>query len=344
MTKIQAEAFFNDDAEDSGAKILFKKIYGEGGDVFSRQSARYLSLAEDFDSRFGGGQFRIFSAPGRSEIGGNHTDHNNGKVLAASIQLDVIAAASPTFDNRITISDKTFHEEFTVDCAEDFEETAGRGSAALIRGLVNGFKKAGYKAGGFNACLESEIPAGSGVSSSAAFEMLLCCILNTFYNNDEIPFEKWAAIGRYAENVFWGKSSGLLDQIACAAGGMAAIDFKNPESPLITKIQFDFSEEAYNLILVGTGGSHEDLSKEYSIIPDEMKSIAKHFGENVLREAHEDDVIANIEALRNNFGDRAVLRALHFYEENIRVEKEIESLAKNDFMQFLAYVNESGNS
>ncbi|GHV56018.1 galactokinase [Spirochaetia bacterium] len=324
---------------------LFSEIYGSGESVFTGQKKRYTNLIEQFRKRFGDDDIRIFSCPGRSEIGGNHTDHNHGKVLAASIQKDCIAVISKTIDNNISIYDECYHEDYRIDLKGSLTPIQNeKGSIALVRGIAAGFEKEGFTAGGFKACVSSEVLSASGVSSSAAFEMLICGILNQLYNDGKIPVEQRARIGQYAENNYWGKNSGLLDQMACAFGGMVAMDFNDPSAPVVKEIPFDFAAQNYRLILVDTGGSHANLSEAYSAIPGEMKSVASFFGKEVLRDIPLEDIIKNLPALRGQYGDRAVLRSLHFVEENSRVDAEVRALGKNDFSAFLRLVNESGNS
>ncbi|GHV60742.1 galactokinase [Spirochaetia bacterium] len=324
---------------------LFSELYGSGESVLTGQKKRYAALIEQFKKRFGDDEIRIFSCPGRSEIGGNHTDHNHGKVLAASIQKDCIAVISKTTDNSISIYDESYHEDYRIDLKGGLAPVQNeKGSIALVRGIAAGFGKNGFAAGGFKACVSSQVLSGSGVSSSAAFEMLICGILNRLYNDGKIPVEQLARIGQYAENNYWGKNSGLLDQMACAFGGMVAMDFNNPAAPVVKRIPFDFAAQNFRLILVDTGGSHANLSEAYSAIPGEMKSVASFFGKEVLRDIPLEDIIKNLPALRAQYGDRAVLRALHFAEENSRVDAEVKALEENDFPAFLRLVNESGNS
>jgi galactokinase len=337
--------------ETPAIRRLFSILYGPGEGVFGAQKKRYAALAGQFQNRFGGGALRIFSSPGRSEIGGNHTDHNHGKVLGASIQLDCIAAAAKTGDNRISIYDESYGEDYSIDLGGDLSpQPEERGSAALVRGIAAGFKNpslaggAPFRLGGFSACIESRVLPGSGLSSSAAFEMLIGGILNLFYNDGELPVEKLAAMGQYGENKYWGKGSGLLDQMACGAGGMAAIDFENPSAPVLERIPFDFASRRCVLALVDTGGSHAGLGSEYSAIPAEMKSIAAFFGREVLRGLGLEDLLRRLPALRAKCGDRAVLRAFHFIQENARVEEEIRALKENDFPRFLDLIQESGDS
>jgi galactokinase len=334
--------------ESPALRALFSELYGPG--LFSAQKARYAALAEQFRGRFGGGALRLFSSPGRSEIGGNHTDHNHGKVLGASIQLDCIAAAAKTGDNRISIHDENYGEDYCIDLGGDLSPQPGeKGSAALVRGIAAGFKNpalsgGGFRLGGFSACVDSQVLPGSGLSSSAAFEMLIGGILNVLYNDGKLPVEKLAVMGQYGENKYWGKSSGLLDQMTCGAGGMAAIDFEEPSAPVLERIPFDFASRRSVLALVDTGGDHAGLSAEYSAIPDEMKSVAALFGRDVLRGLRLEDLIREFPRLRAKCGDRAVLRALHFIQENARVEEEVAALKENDFPRFLSLIQESEDS
>ncbi|MDR3147705.1 MAG: galactokinase [Treponema sp.] len=333
------------------SRALLAELYGAGEEA--AQQKRYTALADLFMQRFGAaeGGLRIFSAPGRSEIGGNHTDHNHGKVLAASIQLDCVAVAAATSNRRIHIYDKSYGEDYVVDLDGDLAPVpAEKGSAALVRGIAAGFKNpsltggAPFALGGFSACVESRVLPGSGLSSSAAFEMLIGGILNVLYNGGKLPVEKLAAMGQYGENRYWGKGSGLLDQMASGAGGVAAIDFEDPAAPLLERIPFDFTSRRYALVLVNTGGNHANLSGEYSAIPNEMKSVAAFFGHEVLRGISVADLLRQLPALRARCGDRAVLRALHFVQENQRVDDEIRALKDDDFPRFLSLIQESGDS
>jgi galactokinase len=322
---------------------LFTGLYGNERTIFEIQKKRYFDIIEQFRNSFGDMDIQVFSSPGRSEICGNHTDHNHGKVLAASIQLDCIAVVSPANNSLIHICDKAYNEDYTVD-AGVVNNPGGKGSPALIRGIIDGFGKAGYKTGGFYGCFTSDVIPASGVSSSAAFEMLICQIINELYNGGAIPVEKLARIGQYAENTWWGKASGLLDQMACGVGGLVTIDFKNPAAPLVEKIPFDFATQGYRLILVNTGGNHAELSGEYSAIPNEMKQVARYFKKDTLRDVSIKDIYKNLNKLRLQCGDRAVMRTFHFIEENERVEAEITALKANDFFAFLRHINDSGNS
>ncbi|MDZ7362324.1 MAG: galactokinase [candidate division KSB1 bacterium] len=307
--------------------------------------ARYAHLVQEFQSRFAILRPRIFSTPGRTEIGGNHTDHNHGKVLAASINLDAIAAAAPVSDNRITIYSAGYSQPFIVKLNDLEPRTSDYSTTtALLRGLAARFQQLGFRVGGFHACISSEVRVGSGLSSSAAIEILLGTILNALYNDNAINLETLAAIGQFAENVYFNKPCGLMDQIACAVGGIVAIDFENPQQPLVEKIDFDFAKQNYSLIVVNTGGNHADLTDDYAAVPREMKAVAAQLGKQVCRQITRGEVLQNIHHLRATVGDRAILRALHFFEENERVDRQVAALRGNDFAAFLREVNASGNS
>ena len=341
---------------------LFELLYGTEQSVLAAQECRYAALAEQWHKRYetdnkdaDSAPLRFFSSPGRSEIGGNHTDHNFGKVLAASIRQDCIAAVRATDDNTVYVYDPGYNEDYSIHIggSETFVSNGTntensyreeKGSAALIRGIVQGFKNAGYKTGGFKACFTSDVIAAAGVSSSASFEMLICIILNNLFNGGKIPLTAFPAIGSFAENRYWNKKSGMLDQTACVLGGLIAIDFKNPAQPLIEKIPFDFDKEEYALMIVNTGSGHADLSEAYSAIPAEMQSVARTLGKEHLRDLSFEDIYENLCGIRKTCGDRAVMRAFHFFEENERVDKEVRALKTGDFKSFLNLITESGNS
>lgn len=327
--------------ESAKAQEIFKALYA--GEI-DESRARYQNIVNKFEKAFGDGEVCLFSSPGRTEISGNHTDHNHGRVLAGSINLDCIGAAAKNDTNTIHIISETFNQDFTVslDNLEGGEEHVG--TVELVKGLVKGFTEFGFHIGGFDLYTSSTVISAAGVSSSAAFEMLLCTIMNHFYNEDKLNIVNYAHIGQYAENKYWDKASGLLDQMACAAGGLIAIDFKNPKEPVVEKIDFDFGAQKHKLIIVNTGKGHADLSEDYSSVPMEMKKVARFFGKEVCAEITEEQVIEKLSEVREACGDRAVLRALHFFEENKRVEAEIKALKENDFGAFLAGITESGNS
>ncbi len=313
-------------------------------DPQSTRRERYLGLLEDFLLRYGNREIILVSAPGRVEIGGNHTDHQHGCVLAAAIQLDIIAVVSPNVDLSVRLKSKGFPEDrLTLDDLTPREGEKNT-STALIRGVAAGFQNLGGRIGGFDACTTSDVPKGSGISSSAAFEVLIAAIFNHLYNGGLISHTDEAKIGQYAENVYFGKPSGLMDQLASATGGFVGIDFKDPKNPVITPVEFDFAKTGYAFCIVDTGGSHADLTGEYAAIKNEMCDVAGHFGKQVLREVDEAQFLAEIAAVRQKCGDRAVLRALHYFADTKRAELEKEALQKNDIEQFLRLVNESGRS
>lgn len=319
------------------------KLYG--ADALYKQKKRYENAAENFIEIFGeNDRVRIFSASGRTEISGNHTDHNCGKVLAAAVDLDVIAIVVPTDDGVITVKSEGF-DIISVDTADlAVREDEKNTSAALIRGVASGFNNSNLKVGGFKAYMTSNVLKGSGVSSSAAFEVLVGNILSGLYNGSAVSAVKIAQIAQYAENEYFGKPSGLLDQMASSVGGFVAIDFRNTTAPVIVPIEFDIAKYGYSLCIVDTKGSHADLTPEYAAIPEEMKAAAAVFGKTVLREVDEEEFRANISKVREKCGDRAALRALHFFDENNRVDRAAEALKSGDIDSFLTVINESGNS
>lgn len=332
----------NDILTDAFSKRL-AAVYGEEEVGF--QQERFLNLAECFEKDFNKNpDLRFFSAPGRTEVGGNHTDHNNGKVLAAAINLDAIAAVSPREDGIICVNSQGY-SPITVDSAdlEIKDEEAGK-SDALIRGICARFGQLGYKYGGFNASVTSRVLSGSGLSSSAAYEVLIGTILNYLYNEGKISAVEIAQISQYAENVYFKKPCGLMDQTACSVGGFVQIDFEDTEKPVINKVDFDIAKHGYNLCIVDTGGNHADLTGDYAAIRLEMNSVAEYFGKSVLRQVPESDVFENMGEIRKKTGDRAVERAIHFYNENKRVEKLAAALSKGDFEEFKGIIVESGKS
>lgn len=321
---------------------LLIKMYGIRGVKGNKE--RYEKLILGYEKRFGkNNEIEIYSAPGRTELGGNHTDHNNGKVLAGSINLDCVGIASKQANNMINVVSVDYDLDFSIN-ADTLLSSKTNSTVALVEGLLEGFKQRGYKIGGFNVYISSNVIAAAGVSSSASFEMLICAIINDLFNNNELDMIEYAKIGQYAENNYWMKSSGLLDQMACAVGGIIYIDFKDEKNPKVEKMEIDFEKEGYGLVIVNTGKSHADLSEEYSLIPTEMKSIAKYFDKNVCSEIGISDIIDNIGVLREMAGDRAILRAIHFCNENQRVDKQVEELKNNNFEKFLQIVSESGDS
>lgn len=319
------------------------KLYGEN--ALEGQKARYKAAEESFVKEFGQTDgIRIFSAPGRTEVSGNHTDHNNGKVLAAAVDLDIIAYTVPTDDGIITIKSEGY-PIFSID-TKDLEAKADEkdSTPALVRGVAAGFEKNNLKIGGFKAYMTSNVMKGSGVSSSAAFEVLVASILSGLYNDNAVSAVKAAQISQFAENEYFGKPSGLLDQMAASVGEFVYIDFKKTQYPIIMPIEFNINSYGYTLCIVDTKGSHADLTPEYAAIPAEMKEVAKALGKTVLRETDEEEFFSNIAILREKCGDRAVLRAAHFFDENKRVESAADALKNSDINSFLAVIKASGNS
>ena len=304
----------------------FDVLGGVGGPAAQR--ARALTLLDTFAAKHGKDRrVGLFTVAGRSELSGNHTDHNHGCVIAASISLDILAVASPREDSLIHLWSEGFGED-TVDISAyttPDESKFGR-AEALIAGVCKGFSDAGYAVGGFDACTTSSVLKGSGLSSSAAFEDMVGTILSHLYNNGSVDNVTVSKISQYAENVFFGKPCGLMDQVACAVGGIVAIDFADPKNPVIEPLPFDMTAAGYHLCIVNTGGNHADLTDDYAAVPREMKAVAAHFGKNVLREVSEEQVIAAIPALSESVGDRAILRALHFLTENRRVAAQKRAL------------------
>ncbi len=324
----------------SSLKTLYTEEFAEV------QRVRYQKAIKNFTAYFGEPktELRLFSAPGRTEIGGNHTDHNHGKVLAAGVNLDVIAVVEPIEESRIIVKSEGFDEN-SIDITQlEPVESEKNTADALIRGVAKGFVKDGYKIGGFKAYTTSNVLKGSGLSSSAAFEVLIGTVLSYMYNNMAVKPVKIAQIAQYAENVFFGKPSGLMDQMASSVGGFVEIDFKDPSSPIIAKLEVDFAEFGHALCIIDTKGDHADLTPDYAAVPQEMKAIAQHFSVDYLRQICREDIVLNINTLREKFGDRAVLRALHFFDENERVDKLSHALKVKDFDAFLNSINESGNS
>ena len=325
------------------AAALMAEFYGKEG--AAANEARYERVLTGFEQEFGDtGDILLFSSPGRTEISGNHTDHNHGKVLAGSINLDCVGAAARNQSDLVHIISETYDQDITIDLNQLEPSAKKAGTADLIKGLLKGFKESGCRIGGFDAYVTSNVISAAGVSSSASFEMLLCSMLNTFFNEGRMDNVAYAHIGKYSENVYWDKASGLLDQMACAVGGLITIDFAEPSSPRVEKIDFDFGSQDHSLIIVQTGKGHADLSADYSSVPNEMKKVARFFRKEVLAQVSEEQVIEHLEKVRAYAGDRSVLRALHFFEENKRVEEEVKALKEGRFEDFLRNITASGNS
>ena len=305
---------------------------------------RIEQVKKGFSDTYGKENPRIFSAPGRTEIGGNHTDHQHGCVLAAAVDLDILTAALPNGTEKIRILSEGFAPD-EVDLTDlTIKEAEINTSAALIRGVAAKLTELGYAIKGFDLYATSNVLKGSGLSSSAAYEVMLGHVMNGLFCNGEISAVDIARIGQYAENAYFGKKSGLMDQTASSVGGVVAIDFKDNTAPVVKKLDFRFEESGYSLCIIDSGADHADLSDEYSAIPTEMKHVAKLLGAEVLREADEMLFMEKLAEIRKETGDRAILRALHFFRENRKAVKEAELLEAGDFDAFLRVVKESGQS
>ena len=327
----------------------FSALYGSEPATLAAQRERYSTLVDRFAEEYGADrEVRLYSAPGRTEIGGNHTDHNNCVVMAADVILDVVAVVSPNEDNVVRVKSYGFDKIDDVDLSiltpqkREMEQSAG-----LIRGVAAGFVEAGGKVGGFDAYTTSDVLRGSGLSSSAAFEVCMGAIFRGEYNdNDMEKFSqvKIAQIGQYAENVFFGKPCGLMDQTACAVGSAITIDFKDPANPVVGTAKFDLATHNFALCISDTKGSHADLTDDYAAIRREMESVAEQFGKPVLREVDEQEFLKAIPSLRSKVGDRAVVRAIHFYNDCRRAADLCAAIRDDRFEEFLQLVIEGGHS
>ncbi|MDX2196303.1 MAG: galactokinase family protein [Cytophagales bacterium] len=322
---------------------IFQNLYGTQQVLPQRQ--RYLQLIHLFENMFAvQNKAAFYSTPGRTEIGGNHTDHNAGRVLAAAVSLDMVALAEPTNNGIIHIISEGYDaiiiniNDLSKNDNEKFTSTS------IIRGICSRFIQLGYKIGGFNAVLSGQVPKGSGLSSSAAFEVLIVSVLNDMYNSNEIDPVTAAKISQYAENEYFGKPCGLMDQTTCSVGGMVAIDFKDFNNPVVKKMQSNLTQSGYSLVIVNTGGNHADLNDDYIALEHEMKSVASYFDKNVLRHVTLEQLFANIKPIRAKHGDRAVLRALHFLQDDRRVAAQVVAVESNNLQEFFKLVIESGDS
>ncbi len=328
---------------DGGLDEKLALLYGR--DQLSAQKARYTEAIDAFTALYGDREdLSLFSAPGRTEIAGNHTDHNHGRVVAASVDMDVIAVVSPTDNGVIRIQSKGYPQD-TVSLSDlEIKPEEENKAIALIRGTAARFAQKGHRTGGFDAYTTSNVLKGSGLSSSAAFEVLVGTILSHLYNDAAVSPVEIAKYAQYAENVYFGKPSGLMDQMASSVGSVITIDFADTENPVIEKIDFDMAAMGCALCIVDVGGNHADLTHEYAAIPAEMKAVAGFFGRDVLRGVSYRDLMANAPLLRAQFGDRAFLRAIHFVKENERVGAIVHALKDKDYPRFLQLVTESGDS
>lgn len=308
------------------------------------QTARFTRLADQFRQRFKAEPDMFVSAPGRTEVIGNHTDHNKGRVLAAAVDLDTVAAVAPRSDMKVELYSDGYARPFKVDLSSlapvDSEKETTR---ALIRGVASRLSELGYKIGGFSACVTSTVLKGSGLSSSAAFEVMLVAIFDALYNGWKVDPKLNAEISQYAENVYFGKPSGLMDQMASSCGGLVTIDF-GPEKAVVETIAYDFGAKGYDIVVVAVGGEHGNLTADYAAIPSEMRAVAKLMGREVLCGVTGDEIMAALPTIKNKVNDRAILRAFHFADENLRVEKAVKALKEDDIKSFFDAVIESGES
>ena len=306
--------------------------------------ARIEALLAQFHTLFGEKKARVWSAPGRTEIGGNHTDHQLGKVVAASVDMDMLAAAAANGTNAVHVKSEGYDMiSFTLDTLEPVKGEEGS-TRALIRGICAEAAARGFTVGGFDACITSNVLQGSGLSSSAAFEVLIGAVVNGLFCSSSLNAKDLAIMGQHAENRFFGKPCGLMDQMASAWGGIIAIDFADPNDPQVTPVDFDFAAAGHSLCMINLHSDHADLTDEYAAIPGELRAVSAHFGKKVLREVDEKAFYEAIPALREKAGDRAVLRAVHIFNENRRVDRIVEALRGGDFERFLSIVRESGRS
>lgn len=320
-----------------------KEIYVDEG-MLSYQKQRYEEAIGEFEALFGDGAVELYSAPGRSEVGGNHTDHQRGEVLAASVNLDAVAVVRKTGDNKIQLKSQGYpmiHVDLAELEARKEEEGTSKG---LIRGMAYGLLKNGHAIGGFEAYVVSDVLGGAGLSSSAAFEVLVGTILSGLYNDMSISPVEIAQVAQFSENVYFGKPCGLMDQMASSVGGLIHIDFADVKNPLVEKVEVDFASYGHSLCITDTKGSHADLTDDYAAVPAEMREVAGYFGKEVLREVAQEEFYKEIAGVRKTCGDRSVLRAMHFFAEDRRVEQQVAALREGRFDRFLELIQESGQS
>ena len=331
--------------ETPGVSGKIAQLYGNDPGTIADQRNRYGNLIRLHGKLFGDrGEIVLVSAPGRTEIGGNHTDHNHGRVLAASVNLDALCAATPREDSRVCFHSQGY-APIEMDLADLSVREDEKGTTkALIRGVAAGMKDAGYSIGGFDAAVTSTVAGGSGLSSSAALEVMLTGVLDALYNRFDMPYVLRAQISQKAENIWFGKPSGLLDQMASAAGGLVTVDFRDPAAPDVRALQYDFARKGFMLVVVATGGSHADLTDQYSAIPAEMKAVARCCGQEVLRGVTVEQLTGNAAKIRKAAGERALMRAYHFVTEDARVPEQVRALEEDRMEDFLRLIIESGRS
>ena len=320
---------------------VLSSVYGE--ENLAKEQARYEHLATKFKECFGEGEVDFFSAPGRTEILGNHTDHNHGKVLTASIAMDTIAAARKNGTSLVHVISEGY-KAITIDLENLDSECKCKGTLSLLIGMFECAMKKGYKVEGFDAYITTEVIGAAGVSSSASFEMLICAIMNYFSNEGKIDYVEYAKIGQYAENRYFGKGSGLMDQMVSSVGGFVYIDFADVENPKIQQHNLDFEHAGYHICITDTKGSHADLTEDYVSIPQEMKQVAEQFGKQYLREVEPAEFFDAIPKLHGVCSDRAIMRAVHFFDENRRALLENNALAADNLDFFFELIRQSGDS
>ena len=324
--------------------VEIQRIYASGEQDVAPTRARLSALTGTFRTTFGDREVGLYSAPGRTEMGGNHTDHQRGQVLAGSVNLDMVACAGRNSSDTIRIASDGY-PLLELD-ATALEPVAGEEgtSASLVRGICRAMTDRGYAVAGFDACITSQVPGGSGLSSSAAYEILIGVIVNHLFCNDGLSAIELAQVGQYAENVFFGKPSGLMDQMASSVGDIVHIDFADPADPVVLPIAFDMAASGHALCIVDSGADHADLTDEYAAITDEMGAVARYFGKQYLSEVPADQFWAELRAVRAATGDRAVLRTAHFFTDDARVAEQASALAEGRFSDFLELVRASGVS
>jgi len=330
----------------NGKNPLFQELYGVNEVVLKEQADRYAALMSEFQQVYETDDVSLFSSPGRTEIGGNHTDHNYGRVLAGAVNLDNIAVAAQNGSNVIRIK-SVGYPEFQVDLsAMEIDPAQFYTSSSLVKGICVRMKEKGYAIGGFDACIEGRVPKGSGLSSSASFEVLIGAIINHLFNGGKMSAVENGIIGQWAENNYFGKPCGLMDQTACSVGGLITIDFEDPSKPIVKEVDFDFVKTGFALVITDVGGGHDDAASqaEYASLPTEMKAVAAVLGAKVLRQVTLEQIVEKIPEIRKVTGDRAILRAYHFQGDNQRVVEQVAALENNDFQSFLKMVVESGYS
>ena len=331
--------------QDKKMDEKFSSIYGGDQKSISEAYGRLSDTIKHFENIDKSQEVYLFSASGRTELSGNHTDHNNGCVLTASINLDKLALVAKRNDNKIVVYTDYSNNPDVIDVNNlELDKDEYGKSNALIRGVCAGIKNKGYNIGGCTVSLNNKVLMGSGLSSSASFESLIGEIQNALYNDNKISPVEIAKIGQYAENVYFGKPCGLMDQMGCSVGGIMSIDFKDNDNPIIEKVEYDFEKAGYALMIVDAKGDHSGLTNEYAAIREEMNAIANYFGKKVCRDITKEQLLENASKLRAEIGDRAVMRAYHFLEENERVINQINALKNNDINTYLKLMNESGLS